>query len=673
MASQHTVETLGSFESADRHLRRVIPFEHILFFCVGSIIGSGWLFASFNAMTDAGPSAIISWIVAGFFFVLIGLTYGEVASTVPRSGGLVRYPSLTHGRYTGWILGWTYWVAAVAVPAIEAEAVVTYVGSQFPSANFLYQSRGQALLSPAGIGFAVGLMLIFLVLNIFGVRLLSEWNRWFTWWKIVIPVTTFCFLFLLFKGQNFQIYGGFFPQGNGALFQTMSISGIAFAYLGFRQAVEFGGEGKKPGRDIPLATVLSVVIATCIYVLLQVGMIGALDWGKAGVNPGNWAGLGLSSWANSPLFSAMLAAGIPSMLIFANFLLVDAGISPSGAGWIYSGTTARASYGLSVHGYAPEAFRRHNRWGIPWISVIVAFVVGCVLFIPAPSWSKLVGFITSVTVLTMVVGGLAVPIMRKTAPELHRPFRLPAAFVMAPLGFLAASEIFYWSGFSTLTSVEACIWVGLPLFAWYAAQKQGWVKPLYGWILGLVYLGGLVYVNRMGGWVFVPNPPSKGAWPFGLYDATMSACVVFFCVVLWLLGSKEARRHIEHTGWLVWLVLAMFPLSYYGQYGPGQDVVFPWGSLIAVGVGLVAYYWGVNSGFATDEIRDIVAQYQAAGAAQPTGEHEPYPSAESTEPTEPTGPTEPTDEQLHPVAGKPPGNGHSHRRLHLPRRHRGTP
>lgn len=667
MASEQTLEILGSFESADRQLRRVIPFEHILFFCVGSIIGSGWLFASFNAMTDAGPSAIISWIVAGFFFVLIGLTYGEVASTVPRSGGLVRYPALTHGRYAGWILGWTYWVAALAVPAVEAEAVVTYVGSQFPSARFLYQAEGQGLLSPQGIGFAVGLMLIFMVLNLFGVRLLSEWNRWFTWWKIVIPVTTFCFLFLLFKNQNFHIYGGFFPMGSGALFQTMSISGIAFAYLGFRQAVEFGGEGKRPARDIPLATVLSVAITTAIYVLLQVGMVGALDWGKAGVTPGNWTGLGLSSWANSPLFSALVAAGIPSMLIFSNFLLIDAGVSPSGAGWIYSGTTARASYGMSIHGYAPEVFRRHNRWGIPWISVIVAFVVGCVLFIPAPSWSKLVGFITSVTVLTMVVGGLAVPILRRTAPELPRPFRLPASFVMAPLGFLAAAEIFYWSGFETLTSVEACIWVGLPLFAWYAAQKHGWIRPLYGWILGLVYLGGLVYVNRMGGWVFVLNPPSAGAWPFGLYDGMMSACVVFFGLVLWLLGSKEARRHIQRTLWLIWLLLAVFPLSYYGAYGPGGRLAFPWGSLIAVGVGLVAYYWGVRSGFATEEIRDIVANYQAGRGVEPG-----VPGPAQQEPVEPYPAEQATGSEPQASQDGPPVGHPTDRRFRLPWRHRSS-
>ncbi|MBO0770812.1 MAG: APC family permease, partial [Actinobacteria bacterium] len=443
-------------------------------------------------------------------------------------------------------------------------------------------------------------------------RLLAEWNRWFTWWKIVIPITTFCFLFLVFKGSNFTLYGGFFPKGNGALFETLSTSGIAFAFLGFRQAVEYGGEGRKPGRDIPLATVGSVLITMLIYVGLQIGMVGALDWGNAGVTPGNWAGLLASHWAATPLYSAMIAAGIPSMLLFGNFLLVDAGISPSGTGWLYLGTNLRATYGLAVHGYGPKPLQWHNRFGIPWIPAIIAFVVGCVFFVPAPSWYKLVGFITSTTVLTMIIGGLAIPVFRRTAPDLPRPYRLHLAYLLAPAAFLAAVEIFYWAGYSQLTSVYAAIFVGLPLFTWYFAQRRGWIKPVYGWILGLVFLGAWVYLQRMGGWVFVATPPASGAWPFGIYDIAMSADVVFFCVALWALSSKECRRHVERTAWLIWLLLALFPLSFYGQFGPltSPPVPFPWATLIAVGVGLVAYYGGVVSGFQTDEIRDIIERHR---------------------------------------------------------------
>lgn len=619
MSVRQEVRPVARFEEADRGLRPAMSLQQILFMCMGSIIGSGWLFASLGAMNDAGPAAIISWVVAGVFFIVIGLAFGEVGGMLPRSGALVRYPELTHGSYAGWILGWTYWVSVVATPAIEAEAVVTYVGGRFPQANLLYVAQGIEVLTPTGIAFAVGLMLVFFVLNVLGIRLLAEWNRWFTWWKIIIPVATFCFLFLVFKSQNFNAYGGFFPTGSDAAFQTLSISGIAFAYLGFRQAVEFGGESRNPSRDIPLATVLSVVLAMVIYVALQVGMIGALDWDDAGVNPGNWGALLGSDWAATPLFSALVAAGIPSMLIFSNFLLIDAGVSPAGTGWIFLGGAVRGSYGMSVHGYGPRVLQAHNRFGIPWVSAITAFVVGCVFFIPAPSWYALVGFITSTLVLTMIVGGVAVPVFRRHAPQLHRPYRLQAASVMAPAAFCAAVVIFYWSGFEVLASVYAAIFVGLPLFTWTYTQRRGWVQPAYGWIVGLVFLGAWIYIHRMGGWVFVPVPPAPGGWPFGVYDLAMSAAVIFFSVALWAgAADDECRLHVRRCAWLIFLLLALFPLSHYGQFGPldNPQLPFPWDTLVAVGVGLIAYYWGMRSGFQTKEMREIV-EAQSASAPAP--------------------------------------------------------
>jgi amino acid transporter len=616
----------ADFEAADRHLRKSMGFNGILFMSIGAIIGSGWLLAANAAASVAGPAAIISWVIGGIFIIFVAFSYAEIAGMLPRTGAIVRYPQLTHGAYTGWLVGWTYWLSAICVPAIEAEAVLAYLGGRFPGSGLIYTSHGVAgLLSwPRGIGAGVGLMLLFFCLNVFGIRLLSEWNRVFTWWKLVIPIATFCFLFLVFRGTNLTAYHGFFATGTGNMFQALSTTGIVFAYLGFRQALDYAGESRRPQRDVPLATILSVVITMCIYALLQVGFLGALSWHGTGVAPGNWAGLATGHWATTPLYSAMTAAGIGAMLSFAPLLLVDAGISPSGTGWIYMGTSIRTNYGLAVHGYGPKALQTHNRWGIPWVSAIIAFVVGCVFFIPAPSWFTLVGFITSTTVLTYIMCGLGLPIFRKYAPNLPRPYRQPMAWLWAPVGFLAAMMIVYWAGFKTLSSVYAAVFVGLPLFSWYYLVRRGWVRNRWlAYAHGLVFLGGWVFLNRMGGWVFVPVPPSAGSWPFGSYDIALSAAVIFYTAGIGLLGNAEARKHITRGLWFIWMLLAVFPLSYYGQFGASKTpaIPFPWDTLIAVGIGLVAYYWGVASGFYTDELREIV---EGAG---PAGESvEPYPT-----------------------------------------------
>src|SRR5579859_4747983 len=118
--------TAMDFEATDRRLRRSLSFQHLFFLSMGGIIGSGWLFAVLGADAAAGPAVILSWLIGGLLVLLIALTYAEVSGMLPRSGAIARYPHLTHGGLTGFLLGWAYFLSAVTVPAIEAEAVVTY-------------------------------------------------------------------------------------------------------------------------------------------------------------------------------------------------------------------------------------------------------------------------------------------------------------------------------------------------------------------------------------------------------------------------------------------------------------------------------------------------------------------------------------------------------------------
>ncbi|MGH3321636.1 MAG: APC family permease [Streptosporangiaceae bacterium] len=601
---------LGQFEAADRHLRRSMSLTQLLFLGVSAQIGSGWLFAVLAAAGIAGPAAAVSWIVACILIGLIALAFAEISGMLPRSGAIVRYPYLTHGAFSGWIIGWAYWLSAVSIPPIEAEAVLTYVGGRFPQAGLLSTQKGVTVLSwPVGIGAGVGLMLVFFCLNYFGARFLSESNRWVTIWKLLIPTLTFCFLFAVFDSGNYTSFGGIAPFGAAPVFHAISTSGIIFSLIGFRQALDYGGEVRNPQRNIPIATWGSIAIPLVIYTALQLAFVGSIDWGDMGLNPGSWGDLVTSSWASGPFFKALDATGVAAFAAFGTVLLIDAGISPGATGWVYLGTSTRTAYGLSIHGNAPRPFQLMNRFGIPWLALLGSAVIGCLFYIPAPSWYQLVGFISAAAVLTFITGGVGLPVLRRTAPELARPFRLGWAAFWAPIGYLAAVLILYWWGFAILANVFAATFVGLPLFAWYLAWKRGWVSPAAGGVLGAVFLGAWIYVNDRGGWVLTASGSQRpGSWPFPVYDIAFSAAVVFFCAALWVLSKAEGRRHIERTGWLIWLILATFPLSYYGFYGPldHAPIGFPWGTLIEIGIGLVGYAWGVRSGFATDEIRSIV-------------------------------------------------------------------
>lgn len=626
----------AEFESSDSHLKRTMPLQQLLFLSMGGIIGSGWLFAVLGADSTAGPAAVLSWIIGGIFVLLIALTYAEIAGMLPRSGAIVRYPGLTHGAYTGFILGWAYTLAGISVAAIEAEAVVTYLSTKLSGADFTTTSAGVKVLTwPNGIVFAVLLMVLFWVVNFVGIRFFSEFNRWITWWKLIIPTLTFVLLFFSFNGSNFTTYGGFAPLGASPIFQALATSGIVFAYLGFRQALEYGGEARNPQRDVPIATILSVVIAMGLYVLLQIAFTGAINFGSAGVTAGDWAALKGGAWASSPLYSALNATGIALLGAFASLLLIDAAISPSGTGWIYMGTGTRSVYGMSMHRYFPGVFQRMNRFSIPWPSLLAALVVGCLFFAPLPSWYSLVGFITSATVLTYIMGGLGLPVLRRTAPTLPRPFRLPISEIIAPLGFLAAVMVVYWSGFQTLVNVYAGVFVGLAVFVWYYAPNQGWIRRDAGVVLGIVFLIVWVAVNKLGGWVLTTgSSDAPGSISFPAYYVLFAGTVIVFSVVLWFMSNETGRMHIERSAWLIALLLVTFLVSYYGEYGPlsKPSLAFPVSDLVEVVVGLAAYYWGVASGFVTEELSEIagvpatvpghrmgtpqIGQHGASGAAR---------------------------------------------------------
>ncbi|KEK22106.1 hypothetical protein BAGA_22030 [Bacillus gaemokensis] len=103
-------------------------------------------------------------------------------------------------------------------------------------------------------------------------------NSFITIFKIIIPgLTIGTLLFVGFHGGNFSSNQGFVPSGWSNVLTAMATSGIIFAFNGFQSPINMTGEAKNPGRSIPRAVIGSLLIATVIYVLLQITFIGAVD------------------------------------------------------------------------------------------------------------------------------------------------------------------------------------------------------------------------------------------------------------------------------------------------------------------------------------------------------------------------------------------------------------
>jgi amino acid transporter len=608
-------------QGADGRLRRTMTLQQVLFLAISGQIGSGWLFATLYAAGAAGPAAIISWVLGGALIMVMALAWMEVGAALPRSGAIVRYPYLTHGGLTGWLMGFSYWVANVSLPAIEAIAVVTYMGSAFPGLDMMTSKDGVAVLAwPGGILAGLGLMVFFYLINAFGVRLLSETNRWVTWWKIIVPVATFVLLLFVFNSENYTDYG-FFPQGGGSVFSAVATAGIAFTMTSFRGVLDFSGEVVNPKRTIPLGTIGCILIPLAIYIALQVAFIGAINWGDAGIKAGDWGALNGSNWSEGPLKHALEASSMAALGAFATVLLIDAIVSPGAAGYVFLGATTRVGFGLSIHGYFPRAFQKTNKYGVPWVSMIFSFLVGCLFFAPAPSWSRLAGFISAAIVLSTLMGSVCLPVLRKYAPTLPRPFTLKAPGFWSPAGFLASAAIIYWSGYTTLVNLTVLIFAALAVYGAHYLPYRGWLSRRTGVALSAVYLAAWIYVSDKGGWFLATgDSAAAGSWSFPVYCTVSSLLVVTYCAALWLLSGEQGRLHTSRGFWLVFLLLATLPLSYVGEFGPREYMSFPRGTLLEMGVSLIAYYWGVASGFATDELPRTVAQELARTAEEKAGE-----------------------------------------------------
>jgi amino acid transporter len=148
---------------AETGLRRHIGPIGLLFAGIGSVIGSGWLFGALNASIIAGPASILSWAIGAVMIMLIGLTYAELGTMFPVSGGVVRFPHYSFGSFTSYMMGWITWLAAASVAPIEVEAAIQYASNYIGGlAHTAAGSGGNPVLTfPLGYAVAVVLMAIF--------------------------------------------------------------------------------------------------------------------------------------------------------------------------------------------------------------------------------------------------------------------------------------------------------------------------------------------------------------------------------------------------------------------------------------------------------------------------------------------------------------------------------
>ena len=550
----------------DEGLDRGVGFFGLLWTSEGSIIGSGWLFGALIAATYAGPSAIIGWIAASLIVLLLALVHAELGGLFPVSGGTSRFPHYAFGSFAGVTFGWASYLQAAATAPIEVLATIQYLSTARWAHNF-YTSNGT--LSGSGILAAIILMIIFVSINLVGIRWLARANNAITSWKILIPVLAIVVLVLThFHSSNFSDGGGFFVKGAAVkdILIAIPTGGIVFAFTGFEQAVQLGGEAANPKRDLPRAVILSILIGAAIYILLEIAFIGAVS-PKLLVSQHTWTNLGSTNPNPSvlalnagPFYTVAKVAGL-AWLAFV--LRIDAVISPGGTGLIYLTTSSRLSFGLSKNGYVPRPFETVNsRTRVPVFGVLFATVIGLLFLLPFPSWGKLVGIVTSGAVLMWAGAPLSLAALRKQKPELEGGYRLPMGRVLLPLAFVCAGWIIYWAGWQTYTTLMVAMLIGYALIATSYAFKLNPEQPKMDWSAALwiiPYLIGIALISYFG--TFGPGGIIGGVGIFkhvldqggnndlGLYGGLIASAawslVIYYLAISMRLSTDKVDEYVR--------------------------------------------------------------------------------------------------------------------------------
>lgn len=507
----------------------------LLYASLGSIIGSGWLFGALHASVQAGPLSVLSWVIGAVAILFLAFVFAELSTMFPNSGALVHMTHISHGDLVGKIWTWVLFLATVSVPPVEVSAVLTYANNYLP--GLIQPSTG--LMTDRGMAWAPILLAAVVALNFLAVRWVIAINSATTWWKLVIPIATIAILMgYSFHPHNLVAHLHSTPVSG--VFTAVATAGIIFSFFGFQQAIALAGETRNPNRYVPIALITSVLIGMLIYVGLQVAFITALR--PENISQG-WTHLRFTGMFG-PLAAIAVAVGA---VWWATLLYVDAIISPLGTAFIYITATPRIVMAAGEMGNAPKQVTRLNRQGVPWIGLIVTYVVGVLFFFPFPSWQKLVSAVSLISVLSYSIAPIILLRLRTALPDATRPFRLSAAKVLAPIAFVTSNWIIYWTGYVVARWMFGAVFLYIIAYLlWYFVVRRRPLRDL-GWRQAwwtMPYLVGMWLISYLG-----PRGAMGGTGTLGFFTG-MWIIAGFSLAVLWFAlrcgqGAQAAQECAE--------------------------------------------------------------------------------------------------------------------------------
>ncbi|MEM9243626.1 MAG: APC family permease [Pseudomonadota bacterium] len=403
----------------------------LIFTGIAGMIGSGWLFNAYYAARFAGTGAYLVWLIGVLPALFLSLMLAEVVTLHPKRGLFARLLTLSHDHDTGYITALTSWLGLVAVMSAESVATIQYLASVNQHwLPYLYNTT-QHNLTSLGLLLCFCLLLIFGLLNFWGVNALAKSNNILTVIKIFIPIiVAIAILSVAFHSNNFvtQKQHKMLPHGITGIFSAIMASGIIYSFNGFQAVSSFCAEAKNASRNVPLAMVIAIIISLLIYLLIQTAFIGGL--------PSHYLQHGWSElpYLNSPIvdLTALLGLNVISIIAY-----VGASLGPCGAGIVFAGSTTRTLTALSQEQQAPSFFNvLHPKYHFSRRSLVFNITIASVLLFFARNWHNLSILISMFHITGYLACPLALIRLRIKTPHRGKSsYRMPFATIICPLFF----------------------------------------------------------------------------------------------------------------------------------------------------------------------------------------------------------------------------------------------
>ncbi len=472
-------------EMKKSELNRVLGRWGLTSLGIGAIIGGGiFTLTGIAAHDHAGPALALSFVIAGVGCLFASLCYAEFSSVLPVEGSAYAYSYGTMGEIFAWIIGWNlileYMMGATTVAVAWSgyfEKLLHQNGIDPPM--WLMNDPVTAAEKAADAGVAApafafnlpALLITWVVTSILikGIKEAAKTNNLIVILKVAVV------LFVIFVGFFFidtDNYTPFIPEqviddtgkshfGWSGVITAATI--VFFAYIGFDAVSTQAGEAKNPKKDVPFAIVMSLVICTILYIIVSLVLTGTVKYNQLDLK--------------APVASAFEGVGMPWATVLITIAAV-AGLTSVMLVMMLGQT--RIFLGMAKDGLLPPKIfgKIHPKYKTPYISTILVGLVVSIVAAVTPI-DKVSEMCSMGTLLAFSMISIAVVVLRVKQPNLERPFKTPALFIIGPLGALFNIGLMYFV--RPETWVAFLIWTGLGVVVYflYSRRKSNLNDPNY--------------------------------------------------------------------------------------------------------------------------------------------------------------------------------------------------